>query len=263
MNIFKFITEELKKNKEDIESKILLFDEKMKTEPSYSHMIALTYNLVDESFEVSDVTATHPIYKENEQFYVGGGVIPYILLNIYEMENVRTSFSDEFEESFNIVVEQIAKLPTPVEDSNVKMNTLMGDVFGIIDDDELYVGENEKINDSAIFDSLYNNAEIASIETAATTYSFFYDDIKDNYPSKDDILNKFAYKLFYKLFIFEEPKEFNKEHFLKQLRDFSNKLSFSTYKQEYEKLNELISELDIKDGTTSNIDKLIIAYLNN
>ena len=134
---------------------------------------------------------------------------------------------------------------------------------GIIDDDELYLGENEKINDSAIFDSLYNNAEIASIETAATTYSFFYDDIKDNYPSKDDILNKFAYKLFYKLFIFEEPKEFNKEHFLKQLRDFSNKLSFSTYKQEYEKLNELISELDIKDGTTSNIDKLIIAYLNN
>lgn len=263
MNIFKFIAEELKKNKEDIESKILLFDEKMKAEPSYSHMIALIYNLVDESFEVSDVTATHPIYKENEKFYVGGGVIPYILLNIYEMDNVRTSFSDEFEESFDIVVEQIAKLPTPVEDSNVKMNTLMGDVFGIIDDDELYVGENEKINDSAIFDSLYNNAEIASIETAATTYSFFYDDIKDNYPSKDDILNKFAYKLFYKLFIFEEPKEFNKEHFLKQLRDFSNKLSFSTYKQEYEKLNELISELDIKDGTTSNIDKLIIAYLNN
>lgn len=263
MNIFKFIAEEAKKNKEDIKSKILLFDEKMKAESSYSRMIALTYNLVDESFEVSDATATHPIYKENEQFYVGGGVIPYILLNIYEMDNVRTSFSDEFEESFNIVVEQIAKLPTPVEDSNVKMNTLMGDVFGIIDDDELYVGENEKINDSAIFDSLYNNAEIASIETAATTYSFFYDDIKDNYPSKDDILNKFAYKLFYKLFIFEEPKEFNKEHFLKQLRDFSNKLSFSTYKQEYEKLNELISELDIKDGTTSNIDKLIIAYLNN
>lgn len=263
MNIFKFIAEELKKNKEDIESKILLFDEKMKAEPSYSHMIALTYNLVDESFEVSDATATHPIYKENEQFYVGGGVIPYILLNIYEMDNVRTSFSDEFEESFNIVVEQIAKLPTPVEDSNVKMNTLMGDVFGIIDDDELYVGENEKINDSAIFDSLYNNAEIASIETAATTYSFFYDDIKDNYPSKDDILNKFAYKLFYKLFIFEESKEFNKEHFLKQLRDFLNKISFSTYEQEYKKLNELISELDIKDGTTSDIDKLTIAYLNN
>lgn len=263
MNIFKFIAEELKKNKEDIESKILLFDEKMKAEPSYSHMIALTYNLVDESFEVSDVTATHPIYKENEQFYVGGGVIPYILLNIYEMENVRISFSDEFEESFDIVVEQIAKLPTPVEDSNVKMNTLMGDVFGIIDDDELYVGENEKINDSAIFDSLYNNAEIASIETAATTYSFFYDDIKDNYPSKDDILNKFAYKLFYKLFIFEESKEFNKEHFLKQLRDFLNKISFSTYEQEYKKLNELISELDIKDGTTSDIDKLTIAYLNS
>lgn len=263
MNIFKFIAEELKKNKEDIESKILLFDEKMKAEPSYSHMIALTYNLVDESFEVSDVTATHPIYKENEQFYVGGGVIPYILLNIYEMENVRISFSDEFEESFDIVVEQIAKLPTPVEDSNVKMNTLMGDVFGIIDDDELYVGENEKINDSAIFDSLYNNAEIASIETAATTYSFFYDDIKDNYPSKDDILNKFAYKLFYKLFIFEESKEFNKEHFMKQLRDFLNKISFSTYEQEYKKLNELISELDIKDGTTSDIDKLTIAYLNS
>lgn len=132
-----------------------------------------------------------------------------------------------------------------------------------LDDAISMINENEKINDSAIFDSLYNNAEIASIETAATTYSFFYDDIKDNYPSKDDILNKFAYKLFYKLFIFEEPKEFNKEHFLKQLRDFSNKLSFSTYKQEYEKLNELISELDIKDGTTSNIDKLIIAYLNN
>lgn len=263
MNIFKFIAEEAKKNKEDIKSKILLFDEKMKAEPSYSHMIALTYNLVDESFEVSDVTATHPIYKENDQFYVGGGVIPYILLNIYEMDNVRPSFSDEFEESFNIVVEQIAKLPTPVEDSNVKMNTLMGDVFGIIDDDELYVGENEKINDSAIFDSLYNNAEIASIETAVTTYSFFYDDIKDNYPSKDDILNKFAYKLFYKLFIFEESKEFNKEHFLKQLRDFLNKISFSTYEQEYKKLNELISELDIKDGTTSDIDKLTIAYLNS